>query len=98
MGVLGGGLFGVTSAGFTWGSYIQATFDALEKTDIINGLIKAFMFGLVITAVGCQEGFSTGLGSEEVGRSTTSAVVKSIFLVVMVDLIFTTIFYITAPR
>ena len=56
------------------------------------------MFGLVITAVGCQEGFSTGLGSEQVGRSTTSAVVKSIFMVVMVDLIFTTIFYLTAPR
>jgi phospholipid/cholesterol/gamma-HCH transport system permease protein len=72
--------------------------EALAQTDIINGLIKAVMFGLVITAVGCQEGFSTGLGSEEVGRSTTSAVVKSIFMVVMVDLIFTTIFYITAPR
>ncbi|MFZ0520692.1 MAG: ABC transporter permease [Candidatus Acidiferrales bacterium] len=98
MGVLGGGLFGVATAGFTWGSYIQATLDALTKTDIINGLIKALMFGLVITAVGCQEGFSTGLGSEQVGRSTTSAVVKSIFMVVMVDLIFTTIFYVTAPR
>ncbi|MFY9804797.1 MAG: ABC transporter permease [Candidatus Acidiferrales bacterium] len=98
MGVLGGGLFGVTTAGFTWGTYIQATLDALAKTDIVNGLIKAVMFGLVITAVGCLEGFSTGLGSEQVGRSTTSAVVKSIFMVVMVDLIFTTIFYVTAPR
>src|SRR5580698_7240300 len=98
MGVLGGGVFGVTSAGFTWGSYIQATLDALLERDIMTGLIKAAMFGLVITAVGCQEGFSTGLGSEQVGRSTTSAVVKSIFLVVMVDLIFTTIFYVTSPR
>ena len=98
MGVLGGGLFGVSTAGFTWGSYIQATLDALQRSDIVNGLIKSVMFGLVITAVGCQEGFSTGLGSEEVGRSTTSAVVKSIFMVVMVDLIFTTIFYVTAPR
>jgi phospholipid/cholesterol/gamma-HCH transport system permease protein len=52
----------------------------------------------VITAVGCQEGFSTGLGSEQVGRSTTSAVVKSIFLVIAVDLIFTAIFYFTMPR
>src|ERR1700747_1980896 len=93
MGVLGGGLFGVATAGFTWGSYIQATLDALAKTDIINGLTKALMFGLVITAVGCQEGFSTGLGSEEVGRSTTSAVVKSIFMVIFVDVIFTAIFY-----
>ena len=64
----------------------------------MTGLIKSVMFAIVITAVGCHEGFSTGLGSEQVGRSTTSAVVKSIFLVVVVDLIFTGIFYFTAPR
>jgi phospholipid/cholesterol/gamma-HCH transport system permease protein len=98
MGVLGGGLFGVMTAGFTWASYIHATLDALLLRDIQTGLVKAAMFGLVITAVGCQEGFATGLGSEQVGRSTTSAVVKSIFMVIMVDLIFTTLFYVTAPR
>jgi phospholipid/cholesterol/gamma-HCH transport system permease protein len=98
MGVLGGGAFGLAAASFTWGSYIQATLEALLAHDIITGLLKAMLFGLVITAVGCQEGFSTGLGSEQVGRSTTSAVVKSIFMVVMVDLVSTTIFYLTAPR
>ncbi|HWF38609.1 MAG TPA: ABC transporter permease [Candidatus Acidoferrales bacterium] len=98
MGVLGGGFFGVTNAGFTWGSYLQATLNALVLRDIVTGLIKSVMFGVVITAVGCQEGFQTGLGSEEVGRSTTSAVVKSIFLVIVVDLIFTALFYFTAPR
>lgn len=98
MGVLGGGFFGVTNAGFTWGSYLQATLNALVLRDIVTGLIKSVMFGVVITAVGCQEGFQTGLGSEEVGRSTTSAVVKSIFLVIVVDLVFTAIFYFTAPR
>jgi phospholipid/cholesterol/gamma-HCH transport system permease protein len=98
MGVLGGGAFGLAAASFTWGSYIQATLEALQRHDILTGLVKAMLFGLVITAVGCQEGFSTGLGSEQVGRSTTSAVVKSIFMVVMVDLVSTTIFYLTAPR
>jgi phospholipid/cholesterol/gamma-HCH transport system permease protein len=98
MGVLGGGLFGVTSAGFTWAGYLRATIDALILRDIVTGLIKSVMFGLVITSVGCQEGFATGLGSEQVGRSTTSAVVNSIFLVVVVDLVFTAIFYFTAPR
>jgi phospholipid/cholesterol/gamma-HCH transport system permease protein len=98
MGVLGGGSFGVTSAGFTWTTYIRATLNAIALRDILLGLVKAFMFGVVITAVGCQEGFSTGLGSEEVGRSTTSAVVKSIFLVVAVDLVFTAIFYFTGAK
>jgi phospholipid/cholesterol/gamma-HCH transport system permease protein len=97
MGVLGGGLFGVTSAGFTWGTYFHATLNALELRDIASGLIKSVMFGLVITAVGCREGFNTGLGSEQVGRSTTSAVVNSIFFVIVVDLVFTAIFYFTAP-
>ncbi|HTX14117.1 MAG TPA: ABC transporter permease [Candidatus Baltobacteraceae bacterium] len=98
MGVLGGALFGVSAAGFTLGTYMQASLNALIQRDIMNGLIKSVMFALVITAVGCHEGFSTGLGSEQVGRSTTAAVVKSIFLVVVVDLVFTGIFYFTAPR
>jgi phospholipid/cholesterol/gamma-HCH transport system permease protein len=98
MGILGGAAFGVTSAGFTWGTYLRASLDALILRDIVTGLIKSVMFGLVITAVGCQEGLSTGLGSEAVGQSTTSAVVKSISLVVVVDLIFTAIFYFTAPK
>jgi len=93
MGVFGGALFGVTSADFTMGSYVRATLDALVLRDIVTGLIKSVMFGIVITAVGCHEGFSTGAGAEQVGRSTTSAVVMSIFLVVVVDLIFTALFY-----
>ncbi len=98
MGILGGSVFGISNAGFTVGTYLQATLDALQMRDIITGLIKSVMFGLVITAVGCQEGFSTGLGSEQVGRSTTAAVVKSIFLTIIVDLVFTTLFYFTGPR
>jgi phospholipid/cholesterol/gamma-HCH transport system permease protein len=98
MGILGGSLFGVTSAGFSFGSYIRSTLDALYLRDIYTGLIKSVMFGATITAVGCYEGFSTGTGAEEVGRSTTSAVVKSIFLVIAVDLVFTAIFYFLTPE
>jgi phospholipid/cholesterol/gamma-HCH transport system permease protein len=93
MSVCGGGSFGVAFAGFTWASYFHATLDALVMRDVMTGLLKSFLFAIVITAVGCQEGISTGLGAEQVGRSTTEAVVKSIFLVIAVDLVFTTIFY-----
>lgn len=95
MGVLGGCLFGVAGANFTFASYMQATRDALVLQDIYTGFIKSALFSIVITAVGCQEGFSTGTGAEEVGRSTTSAVVKAIFLVILVDLVFTALFYFT---
>jgi len=85
MGVLGGSLFGVAKAGFTFSGYLNATADALFLRDIISGLVKSFMFGITITAVGCHEGLVTGAGAEQVGRSTTSAVVVSIFLVIAVD-------------
>jgi phospholipid/cholesterol/gamma-HCH transport system permease protein len=93
MGILGGALFGVSQADFTWGRYIRASIDALFLRDITTGLIKSVMFGITITAVGCLEGLSTGAGAEQVGRSTTRAVVMSIFLVVVVDLVFTVLFF-----
>lgn len=96
MGILGGSLFGVAGADFTFLRYVQASVDSLFLRDITTGLIKAVMFGITITAVGCQEGFSTGAGAEQVGRSTTRAVVMSIFLVVLVDLVFTALFYLVS--
>ena len=97
MGVLGGALFGVSGAGFTFAGYFIATREALALRDVTTGIAKSLVFGIVITAVGCYEGFSTGAGAEEVGRSTTSAVVISILLVVLVDLMFTYIFYFARP-
>ena len=77
MGILGGSLFGVLQADFTWSRYINASLEALFLRDVVTGLIKSFMFGVTITAVGCLEGLSTGGGAEQVGRSTTRAVVAS---------------------
>ena len=96
MGILGGSLFGVLKADFTFQRYILASLDALYLRDVLTGLVKSFMFGITITAVGCQEGFNTGGGAEQVGRSTTKAVVVSIFLVILVDLVFTMLFFVMA--
>jgi phospholipid/cholesterol/gamma-HCH transport system permease protein len=93
MGILGGALFGVAKADFTFVRYIHASVDSLFIRDITSGLIKSIMFGATITAVGCFEGLSTGTGAEQVGRSTTRAVVMSILLVVVVDLVFTAVFF-----
>lgn len=93
MGIMGGSLFGVWQADFTWWGYVSASLDALFFRDVITGLLKSVMFGMTITAVGCQEGLTTGGGAEEVGHSTTRAVVVSIFMVVLVDLVFTTLFF-----
>jgi phospholipid/cholesterol/gamma-HCH transport system permease protein len=93
MGILGGSLFGVTLGEFTWIRYMRSSLDALFLRDIAIGLIKSVMFGITITAVGCYEGLSTTGGAEEIGRSTTQAVVISIFSVIAVDLVFTAIFF-----
>jgi phospholipid/cholesterol/gamma-HCH transport system permease protein len=93
MGVLGGCLFGVIGGGYTFTGYMIATREALLMRDVTTGFIKSIVFGMVITSVGCYEGFSTGAGAEEVGRTTTSAVVMSILLVIVIDLVFTTLFY-----
>jgi phospholipid/cholesterol/gamma-HCH transport system permease protein len=98
MGILGGSLFGVTQADFTLVRYIQASIDSLFLRDITTGLVKSVMFGITITAVGCLEGLLTAGGAEQVGRSTTQAVVKSIFLVVVVDLFFTAMFFFAGNR
>jgi phospholipid/cholesterol/gamma-HCH transport system permease protein len=86
MGILGGALFGVARADFMLGGYIRASVNALFLRDVVSGLVKSAMFGIAITPVGCHEGLSTGAGAEQVGRSTTRAVVISLFLVILVDL------------
>ena len=98
MGILGGSLFGVAQADFTFMRYLRVSIDSLLLRDVTSGLLKSVMFGITITAVGCLEGLSTGAGAEQVGRSTTRAVVMSIFLVVVVDLFFTTLFFFTGSR
>ncbi len=96
--ILGGSLFGVAQADFTFLRYLHASIDSLLLRDIATGLVKSVMFGITITAVGCLEGLSTGAGAEQVGRSTTRAVVMSIFLVVVVDLFFTALFFFAGGR
>jgi phospholipid/cholesterol/gamma-HCH transport system permease protein len=95
-GILGGGIFEMYQLGQTFPMFLTATRDALVMRDITTGLIKSVVFGLIITKVGCHEGFSVRGGAEGVGKATTSSVVVSIFLIILADVVFTTIFYYTS--
>jgi len=92
-GILGGGLFEMFQLDQTLPMFLSATRDALVMRDITTGLIKSLVFGLIITKVGCYEGFAVRGGAEGVGKSTTSSVVVSIFLIILADVIFTAFFY-----
>jgi phospholipid/cholesterol/gamma-HCH transport system permease protein len=92
-GILGGALFAKASLGWSLQNYLLRTVDALVMRDIVTGLIKSLVFAVIITKIGCYEGFSVQGGAEGVGRSTTASVVKAIFSVIAADMIFTAIFY-----
>jgi phospholipid/cholesterol/gamma-HCH transport system permease protein len=93
IGIFGGFFLSVTVLEIHPYNYFQQTVNALLVKDVVTGLIKAWAFGIVITTVGAYQGFKVEGGAEEVGRRTTSAVVASIFLVIVFDLFFTTLFY-----
>lgn len=92
-GILAGGLFTYFSLGMSLEVYLRATMDVLVLRDIVTSMIKAIGFGTIIVHVGAYEGFHVSGGPVGVGKSTTAAVVKSIFLVVVADLMFTAFFY-----
>lgn len=93
IGIFGGFLLSTTVIGIHPYNYFQQSVSALLVKDVVTGLVKAWAFGIVITIVGAYQGFKVEGGAEEVGRRTTASVVASIFLVIVFDLFFTTLFY-----
>lgn len=93
--VLAGGAYMLLSTKMTLLMYLRAVADAIVLRDLVAGFIKSLAFATIVVHVGCLEGFKTQGGPEAVGRSTTSAVVRSTLLVILADLVFTGIFYVT---
>lgn len=94
-GILAGGLFMFFSTRLGLLLYLRYVLSSIALRDVISGLIKSVAFATIIAHVGCLEGFRVRGGPDAVGRSTTSAVVRSTFLVVIADAVFTAIFYFT---
>ncbi|MGA7547755.1 MAG: MlaE family ABC transporter permease [Candidatus Sulfotelmatobacter sp.] len=92
-GILAGAAFMYISTKIRLAMYLQYIFNSIEMRDIFTGLLKSLVFATIIVNVGCMEGFKVKGGSDAVGRSTTSAVVRSTYLVILADAFFTAIFY-----
>jgi phospholipid/cholesterol/gamma-HCH transport system permease protein len=84
-GIIGGFLVGVYLLDFTVYSYINETMNNITLFDLVTSLIKSVVFAVVIASIGCQRGFQVRGGAEAVGTMTTSAVVTSLFLVVLIE-------------
>jgi len=93
IGVFGGYLVAVYKLGFNPANYIQNTWDFLEPFDVISGLIKAAVFGFIITLMGCYHGYNSRGGAQGVGAATTNAVVSASILILCFDYILTEVFF-----
>jgi len=92
-GIFAGYVFLATSLDMSLRVYFQAVAQAILLRDVAFGLVKSLVFATVIVHVGCLEGLRVHGGPEAVGHSTTAAVVKSTFLIILADLGTTAIFY-----
>jgi phospholipid/cholesterol/gamma-HCH transport system permease protein len=85
VGAVGGWLVASALLNVASSVYISSAKDALTYNDIIGGLIKPTVFGLIIAIVSCRAGLRTYGGTVGVGRSTTQAVVLSDILILASD-------------
>lgn len=92
IGVLGGFLVGITTLEFDPTVYIRNSYDILESWDVISGLIKAGVFGFLLTLMGCYHGYHAEGGAQGVGRAATHAVVSAAMLIFAANFILTSVF------
>jgi phospholipid/cholesterol/gamma-HCH transport system permease protein len=89
--IMGGLLVSVSMLDLSMNTYISQTIEALSLFEVTWGLAKSIVFAGLIALVGCLRGFQVKGGASQVGNAATSAVVSSIFLIILVDSIFAVI-------
>ncbi len=93
IGIYGGYIVSIYNLDFSSGTYIAQTWDILEKMDVLSGLIKAAVFGFIVSMMGCYHGFNSGRGAQGVGTATTYAVVSASILILISNYILTQVFF-----
>ena len=92
LGVFGGMIMAKTQLGISFNEFLDRFVKAVSITSYLVGIGKAPVFAVIISMVGCFQGFRTKGGAESVGRQTTRSVVQSIFLVIVADALFSVAF------
>jgi phospholipid/cholesterol/gamma-HCH transport system permease protein len=92
IGVMGGSIV-LLSMGYSIDTYLKQIFSMVTYVDLLGGLFKSIVFGLLVAGIGCLRGLQTEMGASAVGESTTRAVVGGIVLIVVTDGIFSVIYY-----
>ena len=92
LGVFGGMIMAKTQLGISFNEFLDRFVKAVSITSYLVGIGKAPVFAVIISMVGCFQGFRTRGGADSVGRQTTRSVVQSIFLVIVADALFSVAF------
>ena len=93
IGIFGGYVIGVFKLDFNAALYIQKTIDFLEPIDVFSGLVKAGVFGFVVTLLGCYMGYHSSGGAQGVGAATTNAVVAAAILILIFNYLISQLFF-----
>lgn len=93
IGVLGGYLVAVYQLGFNASNYIQSSWEAMVTMDVVSGLVKATVFGFIISLMGCYHGYTSKGGAQGVGKATTDSVVSASILILCFNFILTVLFF-----
>ena len=89
VGIVGGYFTGVIVLRINAGAYVANMEKYVELGDIYHGIIKAAVFGLILSIVGCYKGYTTTGGAEGVGKATTQSVVLSAITILMANYLLT---------
>ena len=93
IGIFGGYIIGVYKLGFNPANYINSTLQELQAIDITTGVVKACVFGFIISLMGCYNGYKSKGGAQGVGEATTNAVVSASILILIFNYIITEVFF-----
>ncbi len=93
IGIFGGYVVGVYKLSFNPANYINATLNDLQSLDITTGVVKAAVFGFIISLMGCYNGYKSRGGAQGVGTATTNAVVSSSILILIFNYIVTELLF-----
>ena len=93
IGVFGGYIVSIFKLGFNPSLYIKNTWDFMEAIDVISGLVKASVFGFLVTLMGCYHGYNSRGGAQGVGSATTNAVVSGSVLILSSNYLITELFF-----
>ena len=93
VGILGGAIVSAYQYGVSLMRFKTEAFLYLTAKDIYTGILKAFIFGVVIAIVGCSEGLRATRGALGVGQATRKAVVISYLLIIVLGYYVTFVFF-----